>query len=136
MTTRAERNALARCAPEFPEQLPPQVSGRPQPLTRIVEPFVEKRVKTDADFRAAAASINSENSPNGKVCFDEKDMADAILEDGTRAGVQRIIDATVGALSTAIKRVMTKRGCGRAQRIAEAKQRLAIGPGFSATPAE
>jgi len=133
MTTRAERNALANCAPEFPLELPPQVRGKPQPLTRIVEPFVERRVKTDAHFRAAAASINTENSPNGRVCFDDQNMAAAILEDGEKAGVQRIIDATMGALSTAIKRVMTKRGQGRAQRIAQAKQALMLG---SAQPAE
>jgi hypothetical protein len=113
--------------------MPPQLHGKPQPLTRIVEPFVERRYQEDDDFRAAAASINSENSPNGRTCFDDRDMAYAVKEDGTKAGIQRIIDAAMGELSTAIKRVMSKRGIGRSQRIMQAKQALMLG---SAQPAE
>jgi hypothetical protein len=132
MTTRQERSALANCAQELPAAFPPKVKGKPQPLTQIVEPFVEKRFKDDDGFRACGKSINAENSPNGRVCFDDRDMAAAIKADGMEAGVQRIIDATMAALSTAVKRVMTSRGVGRRQRIAEAKQALLL----SSQPAE
>ena len=127
MNTRRQRQELARCAPVLPDELPPKLRGKPQPLTQVVEPFVDKRFKTDDAFRARSSSINSEDSPNGRVCFDDHDMALAIKEDGEKAGVQRIIDETIAALSTAIKRVMTKHGVGRSQRIAYAKQALYLG---------
>jgi len=127
MTTRQQRNELTRFAPELPTQLPPKLRGKPLPLTQIVEPFVEKRFKDDEGFRALGSSINDQNSPNGRVCFDDKDMAEAIKQDGERAGVQRIIDATVAALSTAIKRVMTTHGVGRRQRFARARDALQLG---------
>jgi hypothetical protein len=127
MTTREKRSELARCAPELPELLPPKLQGKPQPLTTIVEPFVDRRFKGDEKFRAAAASINAENSPTGRCCFDDRDMAAAIKIDGTDAGIQRIIDASLGLLATAVKRVLSKRGIGRGQRLAEAKQALLLG---------
>lgn len=127
MTTREQRRELARCAPELPEELPPKLRGKPQPLTQIVEPFVEKRFKSDDGFRARGMSINAENSPNARVCFDDNDMARAIKDDGEQARVQRIIDATMGALSTAIKRVMTAHNVGRSQRIAAAKHAQLLG---------
>jgi hypothetical protein len=133
MSTRQQRQELAACAPDFPAELPPRVRGKPLPLTKIVEPFVEKRIKEDEDFRAAAASVNAENSPNERVCFDDRDMAAAIKEDGRQARIQRIIDVGMGPLSTAVKRVLSLHGLGRAKRIREAKQALLLG---SAQPAE
>lgn len=133
MTTRQQRQELARFAPDFPVELPAQLRGKPQPLTRIVEPFVEKRFKDDENFRKAAASLNPENSPNGRVCFDDRDLAAAVKADGIKAGVQRIIDAALGELSTAIMRIMSKRGVGRKQRLAEARSSLLLG---SSQPAE
>jgi hypothetical protein len=134
MTTRREqRTELARSAPELPEEMPAKVRGKPQPLTQIVKPFVDKRFKGDAAFRMAAASINTENSPNGRICFDDRDLAAAIKEDGEKAQVQRIIDASMGLLSTTIKRVLAASGVGRSQRVAKAKEALMLG---SAQPAE
>jgi hypothetical protein len=134
MTTRRERSkALARCAPALPEELPAQVRGKPLPLSRIVEPYVEARYKDDPEWRAKAGSVNPANSPNGRVCFDDKDMAEAIKADATKNhGSPRIINAVIAELSTAIKRCMSRRGVGRSQRIAEAKSALLL----SGSPAE
>jgi hypothetical protein len=115
--------------------MPAKLRGKQQPLSQIIEPFVEKRFKNDHDFRAAAASLNAENSPNGCICFDDRDMAAAIKQDGEKAGVQRIIDASMGLLSTTVKRIMARRGLGRNQRITKAKEALLLGSA-SAQPAE
>lgn len=130
--SREQRRALTRYAPELPEEMPAKLRGKPLPLSHIVGPFADKRLKNDADWRARAASINPENSPNGRVCFDDRDLAAAIKEDGEKASVQRIIDASMAALSTAIKRYLTGRGIGRRQRIAQAKEAQLLAP----SPAE
>jgi len=135
MTTREDRQALARCAPELPLELPAARSGRPIPLSREVEPHVEALYKDDADYRAAAASINKEDSPNGRVCFDDGDMARAVKKHAEQnGGNPRILNAVLGELSTAVKRCMTRRGVGRAMRIREARSNLLSGP--SPQPAE
>ena len=132
MTTRQQRTALAQCAPDLPTELPPRKRGKEPPLTVVIAPYVEKRFSTDADWRKSVSSINAENSPNGRTCFDDKDAAVVIKQDGQDDGVRRIIEASVAAMSTAVKRVLTKHGVGRNQRIAEAKQIMRLG----AQPAE
>lgn len=125
MSTREQRNQLAQCAPDLPDQLPPPVSGKPRPLSQVVEPHVEALYNDDREFRIAAASVNSMNSPNGRVCFDDAEMARKIKADATKnGGNPRIINALLGELSTAVKRCMTKRGVGRMQRLKAARNNL------------
>jgi hypothetical protein len=137
MSSREQRQELARCAPDLPEQLPPATKGRPIPLSREVEPHCDALFSEDTDFRAAAASVNSEGSPAGRLCFDDSDMAEMVRAHAKdNGGNPRIINAVRGVLSTAVKRCMTRRGVGRMQRIREAKNRLLTGGAPSAQPAE
>lgn len=132
MSTREQRQELARCASPPPPTLPPSL-GKPVPLSRLVEPFCRLLYDTVQQFRDWAASINSESSPNGRTCFDDGDMAKMVIakaqEDG---GDSRITGEKPGVVSTAVKRCMSRCGMGRATRIREAKQAL-LG---SAQPAE
>lgn len=124
MSTREERQALANCATPPPPTLPPSL-GKPVPLSRLVEPLVRLLYDTVQQFRDWAASVNSESSPNGRICFDDGDMAKMVIakaqEDG---GDPRITNEKPGVVSTAVKRCMTRCGMGRATRIREAKQNL------------
>ena len=133
MSTREQRTALARCASELPEQMPPALRGKPVPLSREVEPHCEALYNEDANFRAAAASVNGINSPNGRLCFDDRDMAAAVKAHAdANGGNPRILNALLGELSSAVKRCMTRRGLGRAMRIREARNNLLT----SGVPAE
>jgi len=135
MTTRSDRQALARSAPDLPPTLPPRTRGKPIPLSQHVEPHVEALFSDDAEFRAAASSVNTESSPAGRTCFDDSDMAEKVRAHAmTNGGNPHIINAVRGALSTAVKRCMTKRGVGRAMRIRAARNNL-LGL-HSAAPAE
>jgi len=138
MSTREQRQELARCAPELPEHLPPATRGREFPLSREVEPHCDALFSESDKYRAAAASVNSEDSPAGRPCFDDSDMAEMVRAHAKdNGGNPRIIDAVRGVLSTAVKRCMTRRGVGRSMRIKEAKSRLLTGGGTpSAQPAE
>jgi hypothetical protein len=110
-----QRTALAQCAPELPEQMPPALHGKPIPLSREVEPHCEALFNEDPEFRAAAASVNAINSPNQRLCFDDRDMAAAVKEHAKEnGGNPRILNAALGILSSAVKRCMTRRGLGRA----------------------
>ena len=133
MRRREQRNELARCVPELPDQMPAPVRGKPRPLSQVVEPYVEALYNNDPEFRTSAASINAENSPNGRVCFDDADMARRVKADAVKDhGNPRIVNALLGELSRAIKYCMTRRGVGRMQRLKAARNNL-LG---SAQPAE
>jgi hypothetical protein len=114
--------------------MPAPVRGKPRPLSQVVEPEVEALYNEDEDFRLTAASVNIENSPNGRVCFDDAEMARKVKASAQKnGGNPRIINAMLGELSTAIKRCMTRRGVGRSQRIQTARNNLL---GSSPQPAE
>lgn len=136
MGSRQQRQDLARCAPDLPEHLPPATRGKEIPLSREVEPHCDALFSGNDDYRAAVASINSEDSPAGRLCFDDSDAAEMVRTHAKdNGGNPRIINAVRGVLSTAVKRCMTRRGVGRAMRIKEAKSRLLTGAP-SAQPAE
>jgi len=129
MSTREDRQALAQAAQDLPSELPVATGGRPIPLSREVEPHVEALFADNADYRKAAGSVNSENSPAGRLCFDDSDMAEMVRTHAqANGGNPRILTAVRGVLSTAVKRCMTRRGVGRAMRIREARNNLLGAP--------
>src|SRR5262249_767424 len=137
MSTREQRQELARCAPELPEHMPPATKGREIPLSREVEPHCDALFSSNDVYRAAAASVNSEDSPAGRLCFDDSAMGGMVREHAKdNGGNPRILNALRGVLSTAVKRCMTRRGVGRAMRIREAKSRLLTDGTPSVQPAE
>jgi hypothetical protein len=118
------RRELVEAAPQMPDRFPEPKHGRFR-LIDAVFPICQWLYDNSKDFVAWASSINKANSPNGRVCFDDHSMAQAVREHNLKNGSNSMIEkADDGALSTAIKRAMNRVDLGRSKRIAQAKNNL------------
>src|SRR5262245_37648042 len=111
----------------------------PQPIRgklRVVDvvfPHVVALYNDEPKFRSFVGSLSPDDSPSGRICFDDAQAAMMVKARANKNGGDPVIDNTMlGKLSTAVKYCMRRVGLSRTQRIATARNNL-LG---SAQPAE
>ena len=139
MTTREQqehRRDLVRHAPILPDEMPEPLRG-PTRLTDILFPYVVALFKKDRDFREMVGSLNAENSPSGRLCFDDCRAAEMVQDYVGKNGAHpAVMNALLSRLSTAVKYCMRRVGLSRPQRIETAKKNLLTGNGHAAPESE
>ena len=104
-------------------QMPAPLRG-PMSAVDAVQPHVRILYDTDEEFRSFVSSLSPDDSPSGRLCFDDARAALKVKDRAKETDDTFVCNLTLGKTSTAVKYNMRRVGLARPQRIEQAHQNL------------